>query len=166
MIIEATGSIFDSTAEALVNPVNCVGVMGAGLALEFKGRFPAAFKAYKFACDRGNLGPGGIIVHRTNAYPFVIHLATKDHWRDPSRLAWIETGLQGLARALSGVYRERIHSVAVPALGVGLGGLAWADVRSLIEERLGGLELDVFVYPPRPRGGYTNTSNDAVNSRS
>ena len=149
MIRFKTGDIFAEDAEALVNTVNCVGVMGRGIALQFKRAFPANFKAYVEACKRGEVLPGRMLVFETGqlANPrYIVNFPTKRHWRGNSRIEDIEAGLN----ALSGVIREHdIRSVAVPPLGSGLGGLDWGGVRRRIEEALRGFDdLDVIVFEP------------------
>ena len=149
MIVTATGDILASGADALVNPVNCVGVMGKGLALGFKRAFPGNFQAYVEACRHGEVQPGRILAVATGSTTpprFILNFPTKRHWRDGSRLEDIEAGLDALATEL----RHRgIRSVAVPPLGCGLGGLDWAEVRPRIEAVLGGLEgVEIRVYGP------------------
>jgi O-acetyl-ADP-ribose deacetylase (regulator of RNase III) len=127
------GDILAADAEALVNPVNCVGVMGAGLALQFKRAFPQNFAAYETACAAGQLQPGTMLVHATGALSgprWIVNFPTKRHWREVSRLEDVEAGLLALADE---VKRRGIRSIAVPALGCGLGGLKWEDVRPRIE---------------------------------
>lgn len=148
MIRLATGDLLASGAEALVNPVNCVGVAGKGLALAFRQAAPAAYEEYRRACASGWLRPGRILPFWGDGPGSVIlHFPTKRHWRTPSHLEDIEAGLTALAAYL----REyAVWSVAVPALGCGLGGLAWQDVRPAIEAALGGIEgCDVLLYPPQ-----------------
>ena len=136
MIRFKVGDIVAEDAEALVNPVNCVGVMGRGVAFQFKRAFPENFRAYADACDRGDVQPGKMFVFETGARTnprYIINFPTKRHWRSSSRIEDIEAGLN----ALGEVIRERaIRSIAVPALGCGLGGLEWSVVRPLIEEAL------------------------------
>lgn len=142
-----TSSIFDSTAQALVNPVNCVGVMGAGLALQFRQRFPGHFRAYGDLCSDGRLVPGSPVLTRAEGEPPIILFPTKNHWREQSHLCDIEAGLLFLETALP---RWHILSVAIPALGCGLGGLNWSDVQPLIarlKERLKG-QVDVEIWEP------------------
>ena len=130
-----TGNMFSESAEALVNTVNCVGVMGRGVALQFKKRFPENFKAYEKACARKEVVPGKMFVFETGAlFPrIIINFPTKRHWRQGSRMEDIEAGLADLVRVL----RERgVSSVAVPPLGCGLGGLDWNLVRPKIEAAL------------------------------
>lgn len=160
MIRPTVGDILASGAEALVNPVNCVGVMGKGLALAFKQAFPGNFRAYAAACRRGEVQPGRILVVATGspAPPrFILNFPTKRHWRDPSRLEDIASGLEALATVIR---ERRIGSVAVPPLGCGLGGLDWAEVRPRIEAVLGALEaVEVRVYEPTEPAGRRDQRN-------
>jgi len=144
------GDLFRSGTEALVNPVNIVGVMGKGLALQFRERFPGLYEAYRKACARGEVRIGQVLVYDRgpSTHPrCILNFPTKAHWKDPSRLEYVRAGLVDLVR----VIREyRIRSIAVPALGAGLGGLDWKEVRPLIEEALAPLEgVEVLVYEPR-----------------
>lgn len=148
-ILIRRGDLFDDPAEALVNPVNAVGVMGAGLAKEFRARFPANYRAYLRACKSGHVAPGRMFVYDYGAGRsprYIINFPTKRHWKDPSRMADIESGLAGLRRTLA---ERAIASVALPALGAGLGGLDWPGVRRRIEDSLGGLDgVAVTAYGP------------------
>ncbi len=149
MIELTTGDILQADVEALVNTVNCVGIMGRGVALQFKNAFPANFKAYEAACARQDVQPGRMFVFETGALgnpKFVINFPTKRHWRGKSRMEDIDSGL----KALSQEVRSRgIRSIAIPPLGSGLGGLDWADVRPRIEAALRGIEgLDVIIFEP------------------
>ena len=140
MIDFRTGDVVLTDAEALVNTVNCVGVMGRGIALEFKEAFPANFKAYAAACKRQEVQPGRMFVFETGfvTHPkYIINFPTKRHWRGKSRIEDIESGLKALAEEIQ---RLGIRSIAVPPLGTGLGGLDWQQVRPRIEVALGGLE--------------------------
>ena len=142
------GDLFDDPAEAYVNPVNCVGVMGAGLALQFKKRYPRYFQDYADCCRGGMVKPGRIHVHSTREeHPrYILSFPTKRHWRDRSRLADIEAGLRSLRQAL---IDNGIRSVAVPALGAGLGGLDWDRVGARITKALGDLDgVKVRVFEP------------------
>lgn len=124
------GDLLSADVEALVNPVNTVGVMGKGLALAFKTAFPECFVAYERACRAGEVVVGRVLVcERASAPRFVIHFPTKRHWRQRSELGFVRDGLVDLVRV---VKERRIGSIAVPALGCGLGGLEWAEVRPLI----------------------------------
>ncbi len=139
MIERVRGDLLDADVEALVNAVNCVGVMGKGLAAQFKTRFPAVFRDYVRACKAGDVRPGRMHVVETgsSAPRFVINFPTKRHWRESSRLEDIESGLQALGDE---VKARRIRSIAVPALGCGLGGLAWDDVAPRIERTFAALK--------------------------
>lgn len=140
------GDIFTSEAEALVNPVNCVGVMGKGLAKEFKARYPNMFAAYWIMCKKCLLKVGTLhTYHRSDiAGPrLIINFPTKYHWREASVIETIEAGLKVLAGQ---IIRNKIRSIAIPMLGCGEGGLSWADVRPLIVERLGDLDCEIEVY--------------------
>src|SRR4029077_10880208 len=139
MIKEVSGNLLDADVEALVNTVNTVGVMGRGVALQFKQAFPANFSAYEAACRRGEVVPGRMFVFRrdtlgTRKNPrFIINFPTKRDWRHKSRMEDIEAGLRDLVRV---VRKEGIHSVALPPLGCGSGRLEWAEVRQKISEAL------------------------------
>jgi O-acetyl-ADP-ribose deacetylase (regulator of RNase III)/uncharacterized protein YwgA len=150
MIEYKTGDIISKNAEALVNTVNCVGIMGRGIALQFRNAFPENFSAYKAACRRGDLQPGKLFVYRTNGLSnpkYIINFPTQRHWRGRSKLADIEAGLTALA---SEIRTLGIRSVAVPPLGSGLGGLDWSDVRPRIDAALRDLaEVRVIVFEPR-----------------
>ena len=139
-----TGDLLAADAEALVNTVNCKGVMGKGIALRFKKAFPDNFKRYSIACKREEVQPGRMFVTEPpGGIPrYIINFPTKRHWRNRSRLSDVESGLTALANQI----REReISSIAIPALGCGHGGLEWKKVRSLIEQKLGGLSDDVRI---------------------
>lgn len=143
------GDILTADVEALVNPVNCVGTMGRGVALQFKHAFPANFAAYAAACARGEVRPGRMFVFSTGFVgnpKFIINFPTKRHWRDASRIEDIDTGLEALADEIRAC---RMRSVALPALGSGLGRLIWSVVRPRIEAALGPMrEVNVIVYEP------------------
>jgi O-acetyl-ADP-ribose deacetylase (regulator of RNase III) len=143
-----TGNLLGADAEALVNTVNTKGVMGKGVALQFKRAFPENYKAYRAACAAGNVQLGRMFVFdsgRMERPRYIINFPTKEHWRSRSRLADIDTGLEDLRRVLTEL---KIESVALPPLGCGLGGLRWEDVRPRIERALGTLPLRVLVYEP------------------
>jgi O-acetyl-ADP-ribose deacetylase (regulator of RNase III) len=149
MIEFKTGDIIQADAEALVNTVNCVGIMGRGIALQFKQAFPDNFKAYATACARKEVQPGRMFVFETGflANPkYIINFPTKRHWRGKSRIEDIEAGLKALVEEIR---RRGIRSIAVPPLGSGLGGLDWTEVRPLIEAALGGLDVQAIVFEPR-----------------
>lgn len=145
---KADGSIFDSGCQVLVNPVNCVGVMGAGLAAEFREKFPENFFAYKRACDNYDLRPGYMhVYHEYIKDVYIVNFPTKNHWRDKSKLGDINVGLENLRRLIGAC---GFKSIAIPALGCGLGGLQWSDVKVSIMLELNQLEnVKVEVYEPR-----------------
>jgi O-acetyl-ADP-ribose deacetylase (regulator of RNase III) len=150
VIRETAGDILEADVEALVNPVNTVGVMGAGLALQFRRKYPDMFRQYIEVCRRGKMGIGQVMFYYNGTNPrYIILFPTKRDWRDKSELEWIDQGLVGLREMIETL---QIRSTAIPPLGCGLGGLAWADVRGLIVERLGGLDVDVALYGPDTRG--------------
>lgn len=136
MIRYVEGDILEAQAEALVNTVNCVGIMGRGIALQFKEAFPENFKAYAVACKREEVRPGRMFVYETDELTgprYIINFPTKVHWRGKSRIEYIESGLEALVHEV----RERdIRSIAIPPLGSGLGGLAWTEVRPLIDRAM------------------------------
>ena len=148
MIKFTTGNLLDSNAQALVNTVNTVGVMGKGIALMFKERFPENFKAYEAATREGKVQVGSMFVtERKDMFgpKWIINFPTKKHWRHPSKIEWIERGLDDL---VSVIKRLSIRSVALPPLGAGNGGLEWSIVRELIADKMGGLDLDIVVFEP------------------
>lgn len=152
MISYHQGDLLAADVDALVNAVNTVGVMGKGIALAFKNRFPANYQAYAAACRRGEVATGCMFVTETPALlgpRWIVNFPTKQHWRDPSRLDWVRTGLQDLRRFL---LAEGVKSVALPALGAGLGGLSWHAVRAEIAAALADLPVDVRVYEPLAAG--------------
>ncbi len=149
MIEFTTGDILRTDVEALVNTVNCVGIMGRGIALQFKNTYPENFRAYAAACSRNEVQPGRMFVfeaHELGGPRFIINFPTKRHWRGKSRMEDIEAGLV----ALAGEIRHRgIRSIAIPPLGSGLGGLNWADVRSRIDAALRSFnDLRVIIFEP------------------
>ena len=162
MIEYKTGDIISEDAEALVNTVNCVGIMGRGVALQFKNAFPANFRAYELACNCNEVRPGRMFTFENHALGnprFVINFPTKRHWRGKSRMEDIEAGLVALADEIK---ERKILSIAIPPLGSGLGGLNWPDVRARIENALGNL-ADVKIIVFEPRGAAD--ARDVVSSR-
>ena len=149
MIESTQGDLFEADAEALVNTVNCVGVMGRGIALQFKKTFPENFKQYKKQCDAKTLVPGTMFVFDTGnmfGQRYIINFPTKNHWRGKSKIADIESGLTAL---IDEVRSRKIKSIAIPPLGCGLGGLNWNEVRPLIEEAFAELpDVQVLLYEP------------------
>ena len=150
MIKFKTGNILKDKSEAIVNTVNCVGVMGKGLALQFKKTYPENFKKYKSACDKENIEPGKMFITEHSDIldkKWIINFPTKKHWKGKSKLSYIEEGLKDL---VSKVQELGIKSVAIPPLGAGLGGLAWDDVRSLIIDAFSNISnVEVVVYEPK-----------------
>lgn len=152
MIKELSGNLLDAKVEALVNTVNTVGVMGRGIALQFKQAFPDNFKAYEAACRRHEVKPGRMFVFRrdtlgTNQNPrYIINFPTKRHWRGKSRMEDIDVGLNDLVRVIK---EEGIRSIALPPLGCGSGKLRWEDVRERIIKALAALpDLHADIYLP------------------
>jgi O-acetyl-ADP-ribose deacetylase (regulator of RNase III) len=149
IIEEGHGNLLAADTEALVNTVNTVGVMGKGIALQFKRAFPANFRAYRAACARGEVQLGRVWAFDTGvigARRYILNFPTKRHWRSDSRLADIATGLNSLVAVVDEL---GITSVAIPALGCGNGGLAWSEVRPLIEDACGRIpNVRAIVYPP------------------
>ncbi len=147
MIFRGDGDLLKTPADALVNTVNTVGVMGKGIALQFKLAFPDNYAAYEAACKRGDVQIGKMFVFRREKNPrFIINFPTKRHWRGKSKIEDIESGLKALIQV---VKEEHIKSIAVPPLGCGNGGLDWEQVRPLIEEaflELPDLQVQLF-YP-------------------
>lgn len=150
MIEYTTGDLLKSDADALVNTVNCVGVMGRGIALQFKKAFPANFKAYKAACDREEVQPGKMFIFERRELvgpKYIINFPTKRHWKGKSRIEDVESGLQALAKDIGEL---GIQSIAIPPLGSGLGGLNWPDVRARIEDALSELpDVRIIVFEPK-----------------
>jgi O-acetyl-ADP-ribose deacetylase (regulator of RNase III)/uncharacterized protein YwgA len=146
-MIEAVrkGNLFDSGAQTLVNTVNTVGVMGKGIALEFKRRFPDMFADYQRRCAAGQVRIGEPYLWQGRLEPWIVNFPTKGHWRSVSRLADIERGLAFLAEHAS---EWGIRSLAVPPLGAGSGGLEWSMVGPTIYRHLQGLTIPVFLYAP------------------
>ena len=166
MIEFKTGDILQADAEALVNTVNCVGIMGRGIALQFKNAFPANFKAYAAACERKEVQPGKMFVFETGTMTnpkYIINFPTKRHWRGKSRMEDIDSGLKALVEEI----RARgIRSIAIPPLGSGLGGLNWTDVRFRIVEALRDFnDVQVIVFEPNSAPVATKSRESASNDR-
>jgi O-acetyl-ADP-ribose deacetylase (regulator of RNase III) len=142
MLIYRRTSIMESSAQTLVNTVNCVGVMGKGLAKAFREREPQMYKAYKKICDGGLLRPGKLWLYKGTTN-WILNFPTKDHWRHPSKIEWIE---QGLAKFVSGHAELGIREISFPRLGCGNGGLNWDDVRPVMEKHLAPLKITVFIH--------------------
>jgi len=149
MIKFTTGNLLVANAEALVNSVNTVGIMGKGIALMFKETFPENFKLYEAACKLGEVRVGHMFVTERNLLggpKWIINFPTKENWRNPSKMTWIEEGLADLIRIIE---EKKIHSIALPPLGSGNGGLDWQEVRSKIESAFANVSnVEVIVYEP------------------
>jgi len=162
MVHNATGNLLEAEAEALVNTVNCVGVMGKGIALQFKQAWPENFEAYAKACKAGEVRPGRMFIWETGRMinpKFIINFPTKRNWRGKSRIEDIKSGLRAL---IADVRRLGIRTIAVPPLGCGNGGLDWQEVRPLIEAAFAEVpSVDVSLYSPdgapEPRAMPVNT---------
>ena len=142
MIEYVEGDIFNSPAQVIVNTVNTVGVMGKGLALSFKNRYPDMFQSYKRVCEKNLLKIGKLLLYY---YPdhWVLLFPTKEHWKNPSKIEYIEAGL---IKFTSTYAEKNITSIAFPKLGCGNGELNWEAVRPLMEKYLRPLPIDVFIY--------------------
>lgn len=149
MIEFTQGNLLEAPVDALVNTVNTVGVMGKGIALQFRQAYPQNYRAYKRACDRGEVVPGRMFVYHTGTlhHPrMIINFPTKRHWRSRTKLTDVEAGLVDLVRVLRA---EHVSSVAIPPLGCGNGGLQWDVVRPRIESAMEELpDVRAFIYAP------------------
>jgi O-acetyl-ADP-ribose deacetylase (regulator of RNase III) len=149
MLIQAEGNLLEADVEALVNTVNTVGVMGKGIALQFKRAYPENFKRYNAVCSSGEFDVGQMLVYETGWMTnpkFIVNFPTKRHWRANSRIEDIKSGLTALRKV---IVERKIASIAVPPLGCGNGGLKWSEVEPLITEALGSIPgVDVYVYAP------------------
>ena len=149
MIKYITGNILESKAEALINTVNTVGVMGKGIALQFKKAYHNNFKAYVEACKNKDIAIGKLLVSKdanlNTGEKYIINFPTKKDWRKPSEYSFIEAGLDDLINVLQ---EYNIQSVAIPPLGSGNGGLEWEKVKKIIHNKLNHLNIEVIVYEP------------------
>jgi len=143
-----SGTLFDSDLKTLVNPVNCIGISGAGLAKRFKKLYPKMHAGYVKACKSGECAIGRPWIWTVPRLRWVLCFPTKRHWHDPSELASLDAGL---ARFVEMHRQIEIESAAFPALGCGYGGLAWEDVRTLMLEHLEPLDIPVEIYLPQGR---------------
>jgi len=139
------GDLFESRAQTLVNTVNCVGIMGKGVALEFKNRFPAMFEDYAARCEKKQVHLGEPYLYRDASGRLIVNFPTKDHWRSPSRLTDIERGLDFFTQHFA---EWGVTSVAMPPLGCGNGGLEWSEVGPLVYRKLHQLPIDIEIYAP------------------
>ncbi len=148
MIIYLKGNLLEAKTEALVNTVNTVGVMGKGIALQFKEAFPNNYKQYRKACKDGALTIGNLLVVQEatlNGEKTIVNFPTKQDWKRPSTYEYIESGLKALASELN---KGLIKSIAIPPLGCGNGGLEWTKVRNLMENYLQDLPVDIQIFEP------------------
>ena len=149
MIHYKKGDILQSSAQALVNTVNTVGVMGKGIALQFKEAFPNNNKVYVDTCKQNKLATGQVLSvwdeNLLHGKKLIINFPTKKHWRQPSKYQYIEKGLASLREELQ---EEKVKSVAIPPLGCGNGGLEWSKVRSMIVEALSNLDIEIYLFEP------------------
>lgn len=148
MIEYKNGDILREDVEAIVNTVNCVGIMGRGLALQFKNKFPQNFKEYQLACKNKEVQLGKMFVHQTGQLinpKYIINFPTKGHWKQNSKIEDISNGLDDLITIIE---KYSIKSIAIPPLGSGLGGLDWKMVKKLIEEKLKNINCTVILFEP------------------
>lgn len=151
MIEYREGNLLEDNVEALVNTVNCVGVMGKGIALQFKVAFPSNYDQYVQACRAHEVKPGRMFIVRNDSLlnpKYIINFPTKQHWKQKSNIRYIREGLRSLVQTVTSL---GITSIAIPPLGCGYGGLAWDEVRPMIEEAFADLEnVVVHLYVPQP----------------
>lgn len=146
MILYVQGDLFQSPAQVLVNTVNTVGVMGKGVALQFKRHFPDMFAEYREMCEKGDFNVGSLLLYKT-PNKWVLNFPTKKHWRQPSRIEYVESGMKEFVETYSSM---GIHSIAFPALGCGNGQLDFpTQVQPLMEKYLQPLPIEVFIYSER-----------------
>lgn len=142
MIIYSEGTVFNAPVKTIVNTVNCKGVMGAGIALEFKLRFPEMFEDYVERCKNDQMKLGKPVLYEYSDDTWIMNFPTKGHWRFPSKIQWIEQGLQYFRDN----YRVRnIESIAFPKLGTSNGGLDWKEVKTIMEKYLSDLDINVYI---------------------
>ena len=154
-IIEINGNIFESSCQTIVNTVNCEGVMGRGLALQFKLRYPEMFKSYENLCKIKQLQPGVLQLWK-NSKPWILNFPTKKYWKFPSKISFIEFGLQKFSE---GYIKNEITSIAFPELGSSLGGLDWNIVKQIMYKYLlplKNLEVEIYHYDPRANDSLAN----------
>lgn len=148
------GSIFDSSCEVKTVTVNCVGVMGAGVALECKIRFPCVFEQYSRDCSNGCIQPGTLHLYTTSTDEKILCFPTKKHWKDPSELSYISNGLESLGRSIT---EWGVKSIALPRLGCSHGGLSWDDVEPLMTQAANesdGVHFEFWTFDPHIKDDY------------
>lgn len=142
MISYTDTTVFNTTAQTIVNTVNCVGVMGGGIALDFRLRYPSMYLDYAERCRRGEVRTGEPYLYTSDIQSSIVNFPTKHHWKYPSRIDWIDQGL----RYFVAHYQEwGVNSIAFPQLGCGKGNLNWVDVKVVMEKRLASLDIPVFI---------------------
>lgn len=155
---EKNKNIFEKEVDAIINTVNCVGIMGKGIALQFKQLYPDNFKQYKKACDKKEIIPGKMFVYDNgflNKPNYIINFPTKNHWREKSKIEYITTGLNDLCKVIE---KLKIKSISIPPLGCGNGGLDWNIVKKYIVEKLSQYsDIDCYIY--EPINNFTNIQN-------
>jgi O-acetyl-ADP-ribose deacetylase (regulator of RNase III) len=142
------GNLFDSQCEAFVNAVNCVGVAGKGIALQFKQRFPSYYNTYQYLCRNGHMKPGRVAISESKSKTgprYIISFPTKKHWKNPSQLQWIIDGLDDLRFIIA---EYKIKSIAIPPLGCGNGRLDYKEVKNIMIEYLNDLDCYIEIYEP------------------
>ena len=142
MIKLCKGNILDSKTEIITITVNCYGAMGKGLALEAKKKYPKLFEHYKKLCDTKQIKPGKPILVKSDGQRFLL-FPTKDHWRYPSKIEWINEGLRRIKNNI-----DKFDSISLPPLGCGNGGLDFYDVLDLMIKHLEGVPVDIKIYVP------------------
>lgn len=145
MIKFVSGDIFKDKSKALVNPVNCKGVMGAGLAKAFKDKYPEMFEEYRIECKKWNvqIGKGHIWKHKRGRPDWILNAPTKDHWRGKSKIEYVESALDWIVEMIE---EHEIESISIPALGCGLGGLNYEKVRPIMIEKLEDLDCEILIH--------------------
>lgn len=164
MIKLTHGDLLKEQVDAIVNTVNCVGIMGKGIALQFKKKWPENFKAYSKACKKGEIKPGKVFVYNLTGISekpqYIVNFPTKNHWREKSKLSYIEEGLNDLKLFIQ---NNNIKSIAIPPLGCGNGCLEWSTVKIMIENAFSSLEnIDVHLFEP---GSALSAKNMVINTK-
>lgn len=148
MIIYSNTTVFNVEAQTIVNTINCEGVMGAGIALEFKLRYPKMYEDYVGRCERKEVAVGKPYLYQDQGDPWILNFPTKKHWKYPSKIQWIQQGLEDFATHYKGA---GVTSIAFPMLGTNNGHLEWTDVKELMEQYLGNLDISVYICLDRER---------------
>jgi O-acetyl-ADP-ribose deacetylase (regulator of RNase III) len=153
------GDILEAETDAIVNTVNCKGIMGKGLALEVKKKYPENFKKYQDVCESGSLRPGDIFVFEIGKlFPphYVFNFATKDHWKGKSKIEYIRIGLNNL---IIDIEKLNLQSIAVPPLGCGYGGLDWEIVKPIILSAFNEISVELYLFEPSVKSRIDEGSN-------